>query len=174
MTESTPDTLKWSRRILRVLIKLNLFVGVLILLLFVTSIVDKGLVIEALNVRPSGNRFTLFMGMQSLMILGLLSVPLSHVVLTRLLAIVETVGIGDPFVSDNAARLETMAWAVLVMELLHFVVGGIVAVLKAQDEHLDINWSFSFTRLLVVLLLFVLARVFQQGARMREDLQGTV
>jgi hypothetical protein len=30
------------------------------------------------------------------------------------------------------------------------------------------------TRWLAVLLLFVLARVFEQGTRMREDLAGTV
>jgi hypothetical protein len=36
------------------------------------------------------------------------------------------------------------------------------------------NWTFSVTRWIAVLLLFVLARVFEQGARMREDLEGTV
>jgi hypothetical protein len=39
---------------------------------------------------------------------------------------------------------------------------------------LNISWGFSLTRWLAVLLLFVLARVFEQGARMREELEGTV
>jgi hypothetical protein len=34
--------------------------------------------------------------------------------------------------------------------------------------------KFNFTRWLGVLLLFVLARVFEQGARMRDELEGTV
>ena len=38
----------------------------------------------------------------------------------------------------------------------------------------DIDWKFSPTRWVAVLLLFVLARVFEQGARMREELEGTV
>jgi hypothetical protein len=38
----------------------------------------------------------------------------------------------------------------------------------------DIDWSFSPTRWVAVLLLFVLARVFEQGAQMREELEGTV
>ena len=41
-------------------------------------------------------------------------------------------------------------------------------------QQLDINWSFSFTPWLAVLLLFVLAQVFDRGARMRADLEGTV
>ena len=41
-------------------------------------------------------------------------------------------------------------------------------------DPLDIDLKFNFTRWLVVLFLFVLARVFEQGARMREDLEGTV
>lgn len=39
---------------------------------------------------------------------------------------------------------------------------------------IDIDWTFSFTPWIAVLLLFVLARVFAHGARMREDLEGTV
>ena len=39
---------------------------------------------------------------------------------------------------------------------------------------LDLDWNFSLTRWLAVLLLFVLSRVFEQGARMRDDLEGTV
>jgi hypothetical protein len=36
------------------------------------------------------------------------------------------------------------------------------------------DWSFSVTPWLAVLLLFVLAQVFGDGARMRDDLTGTV
>ena len=36
------------------------------------------------------------------------------------------------------------------------------------------DWSFSLTPWLAVVLLFVLARVFDEGTRMRDDLEGTV
>jgi hypothetical protein len=36
------------------------------------------------------------------------------------------------------------------------------------------GWSFNITGWIAVLLLFVLARVFEQGAAMREDIEGTV
>jgi hypothetical protein len=39
---------------------------------------------------------------------------------------------------------------------------------------LELDWSFSFAPWLAVLLLFVLARVFEHGAWMRSELEGTV
>jgi len=45
---------------------------------------------------------------------------------------------------------------------------------STASQPLAIHWSFSLTRWLVVLLLFVLARVFDQGTRMREELEATV
>jgi hypothetical protein len=106
-------------------------------------------------------------------VIGIGSVPFTHVVLTRLLAIVETVRLGDPFVADNAARLKTMAWAVLGLELLHLAVGALV-VGPLANSRLHLDWSFSVIPWLAVLLLFVLAQVFDDGAHMREDLKGTV
>ena len=39
---------------------------------------------------------------------------------------------------------------------------------------LEIDFNFSVAPWLAVLLLFVLARVFAEGTRMRSDLDGTV
>jgi hypothetical protein len=54
------------------------------------------------------------------------------------------------------------------------VIGVIAARTRSAVQELDINWSFSITPWLAVLLLFVLARVFEHGARMRAELEGTV
>jgi hypothetical protein len=112
--------------------------------------------------------------MRLVMVLGIAAVPVAHVVLTRLLAIVGTVADGDPFVTENAARLKKIAWALLGLELLHLAVGAVVAGASTREAPLDLGWNFSVTRWLAVLLLFVLARVFEQGSLMREDLAGTV
>ena len=98
---------------------------------------------------------------------------LVQVALKRLLAIVETVSAGDPFVLLNAERLKTIAWSILGLEVLHLGV-GIIARGMSRIHPLDIEWQFNLTRWLVVLLLFVLARVFEQGARMRDELEGMV
>jgi Protein of unknown function (DUF2975) len=112
--------------------------------------------------------------MRLVMVIGIASAPLTHLLLTRLLAIIETVRDGDPFVAGNAARLQTTAWALLGLELLHLAVGAVAAAVSSASEPLDLNWSFSIAGWLAVLLLFVLARVFDHGTRMRDDLEGTV
>ena len=125
---------------------------------------------RALGVRAVEFNSALFIGMRLIMVLGICAVPIKHFVLTRLLTIVETVRIGDPFVTENAARLQAIAWAILALELVHFAVGGIAAGVSSAAVPLNISWGFSVTRWLAVLMLFVLARVFEQGARMREEL----
>lgn len=174
MTRTYPDALTMTRRILRALIAFNLLMGFLILILLVASLVAKAPVMRALGVRPIDGAASLILGMRLIMVLGLGGVPPTHFVLTRLLAIVETVSLSDPFVAENAARLQRIAWAVLGLELMHLAVGAVAAGASSQAQPLDLEWSFSLTRWLAVLLLFVLARVFEHGARMRADLEGTV
>ena len=169
MSRPFASALSLSHAVLRALIVLNLLFGLAILALLVASLVAEGPVMAALGARPS-----LYFGMRLLTVIGILSVPLAHVVLTRLKAIVETVRAGDPFVAANAARLQRIAWALLGLELLHLAAGGIAAAVSSPAAPLDIDWSFSVTGWLAVLLLFVLARVFETGARMRQDLEGTV
>jgi hypothetical protein len=174
MSQPYPRSLIVSRAVLKGLIALNLLMGFLILVLLIASLVAEGRVFGALGVRPAGDSSLLIMGMRAIMVIGIAGVPLAHIVLTRLLAIVDTVRVGDPFVTTNAARLQTIAWSVLGLELLHLTVGAVAAGVSSKAHPLDIDWNFSFTPWLAVLLLFVLARVFDHGARMRADLEGTV
>jgi len=169
MPHSYPDTLALSRRVLRVLIILNLLMGAFILALLVASLVSEGPVMRALGAGTAPGNSRLFVGMRLIMVIGLCAVPLVHFVLTRLLAIVDTVTVGNPFVVANAERLKRIAWAVLGLEL-----SAVAAGVSTTATPLHISWGFSLTRWLAVLMLFVLARVFEQGARMREDLEGTV
>src|SRR6266403_1064422 len=126
MTKSYPDTLTTSRRVLRVLTKLNLLMGALILALLIASLIAESWVMRALGARPAPGNSMLFLGMRLIMVIGICSVPIAHVVLTRLLAIVETVKVGNAFVMANAVRLKTIAWAILGLEMLHLTVGAIV------------------------------------------------
>jgi len=173
MFQSAPDALPLTRRVLQVLIVLNFIVGASILVLLVATLVEPRLM-EALGARPSPGNSARVMGMRMIMGLGIAGVPLVHAVLTRLQAMVDTVRRGDAFVAENALRLSSIAWCVLGMELLHLAVGGVAAAASSPSAPLDLDWCFSFTPWVAVLLLFVLARVFDQGARMREELEGTV
>ena len=172
MPANPPHTLELTRKVLRGLRALNIVYAAAILLLLIASLAAPEFVFRALGVREGEDR--LIAGARTLMVIGVAGAAIAHRILTQLLAIVDTVRDGDPFVARNAARLRTIAWWVLGLELLHLVVGGIASFASAGGQPLDIDWSFSFTPWIAVLLLFVLARVFEQGARMREDLEGTV
>jgi hypothetical protein len=148
--------------------------GALIMALLIASLIAEGPVMRALGVPPAVSSSMLLLGMRLIMVIGICGVPVVHFVLTRLLMIVETVSTGNPFVAANAARLQAIAWALLALELMHFAVGAVAAGVSSAAMPLNIGWGFSLTRWLAVLLLFVLARVFEQGAHMREELEGTV
>jgi hypothetical protein len=108
---------------------------------------------------------------------GLLSLGVYFLILLR--RIVRSVGEGDPFVPVNAVRLARMGWTVLAGELLSIPVGAAVvwiANMVEDRDHVSAGDDFgpSGTGLLLVLVLFILARVFRQGAAMRDELEGTV
>jgi hypothetical protein len=168
------SALRVSRRVLRVLVVVNLVYGLAILALLVASLVAEDAVMGALGVSPAADREAMVRGMRLVAFVGILAVPLTHVILKRLLSIVETVRAGDPFIIENARRLQTIASTLLGIQLLHLVIGLIAARTRSEVQQLDIDWSFSITPWIAVLLLFVLARVFEHGARMRADLEGTV
>ena len=106
--------------------------------------------------------------------LGIPVILLDYVVLKRLLAIVETVRTGDPFVAANAYRLQAIAWALLALQLLSVVIGAIAKAVSTPAHPVHLDAGFSINGWLAVLLTFLLARVFAEGALMREDLEGTV
>jgi hypothetical protein len=168
------NALSLSRKVLRALIALNLVAGALIFALFVTSLVAASWLTTALGGRLSDGSPALVLGMRAILLIGVAGVPLTHVVLSRLLAIVETVRAGDPFVAANAARLQRIAWSVLGLALLHVAVASIATSVSTPSFPIDIKWRFDLARWVTVLLLFVLARVFELGTRMRDDLDGTV
>jgi len=171
---STAPILPVARRLLTALLCVNWLYGLGILGLLLASLVVPGTLFRALGVRPAAGRETLELGMRLVMVIGIAAVPMAYVVLSRLRAIVDTVREGDPFVAANARRLQTIAWAYLGLELLHIAVGIVSASSGSSAQPLDVHWCFSVTPWVAVLLLFVLARVFDHGARMRADLEGTV
>jgi hypothetical protein len=167
-----PAALTATERVLKVLTVLNVVYGVGILALLIASVIAPGFLVAALVKRPAGG--AAIGGMRLMMVVGLAAVPIAHVILGKLRAMVLTVRSGDPFVSENAQRLSAIAYALLVLELLHMVVGAIAKSRAFADLGIHIDWTFSFTPWVAVLLLFVLARVFEHGTRMRADLEGTV
>ena len=158
---------------LRILIVVNWLGGAAILAVLVVM-PNEQWIMAAFKLSPSPEAVRLVMGLRAIAVLGLAAIPLNHVVLKRLLAIVETVRGGDPFVAANAYRLQAIAWVLLALNLLSIVIGAIAETVSTPAHPLHINAGFSINGWLAVILMFVLARVFAEGALMREDMKGTV
>jgi hypothetical protein len=129
---------------------------------------------SAFKLSPSPEAERLVMGLRAIAVLGLAAIPLNHAVLKRLLAIVETVRAGDPFVAANAQRLQAIGWTLLALQLLSIVIGAIAKTVSTPAHPVHLDAGFSITGWLAVLLTFLLARVFAEGTLMRDDLEGTV
>ena len=87
---------------------------------------------------------------------------------------VQTVRAGDPFIANNAYRLQAIAWFLLGQQLLSVIIGLIGKSVSTPAHPLHLDAGFSPGGWLAVILTFVLARVFAEGALMRDDLVGTV
>src|SRR3989475_12697490 len=170
---SSPAALPIAYGMLRILIVVNWLGGAAILALLVVM-PNEQWIMSAFKLSPSPEAERLVMGLRAIAVLGLAAIPLHYVVLKRLLAIVETVRAGDPFVAANASRLQAIAWALLALQLLSLVIGAIAETRSAPAHPLNVDAGFSINGWLAVLLTFLLARVFAEGTRMREDLDGTV
>jgi Protein of unknown function (DUF2975) len=158
---------------LRILIVLNWVAGIAIFALLVVM-PNRQWIMGAFHIAPSPDADRLIMGLRAIAVIGLAGIPLNNVVLKRLLAIVETVRVGNPFVVTNASRLQVIARALLGLQLLSLVIGAIAKTVSSPAHPLHLDAGFSIPGWLAVLLTFVLARVFAEGAHMREDLEGTV
>ena len=170
---ASSTTLPTAHVVLRILIVLNWLSGVAIAALLV-AMPNRQWIMSAFHLSPSPDADGLIMALRAIAALGLVGIPLNFIVLKRLLAIVETVRAGDPFVAANAVRLQAIAWTLLALQLLSVVVGAIAKSVSTPAHPLHLQAGFSISGWLAVLLTFLLARVFAEGSLMREDLQGTV
>ena len=159
--------------VLRILTVVNWLGGVGILALLVISQHEQW-IIKAFKLATSPDAHRVVMGLQAIAILGLLSIPLNYLILKRLLAMVATVRQGDPFVPTNAQRLRAIAWTLLTLQILAIIVGTIGKFISTAAHPINLHAGFSINGALAVLLIFLLARVFEEGTLMREDLEGTV
>jgi hypothetical protein len=170
---SSSAALPIAHVVLRILIVVNWLSGAAIVTLLV-AMPTRQWIMSALDLSPSPEAERLILGLHAIAVIGLAAIPLNDVVLRRLLAIVETVRAGDPFVAANADRLQSIAWALLALQLLGLVIGAIADNVSTSAHPLHLDAGFSINGWLTVLLTFLLAREFTEGTQMREDLEGTV
>jgi hypothetical protein len=170
MTRYATRSVSIARRVIGVLTILNCLYAVGLAALLYAMFLGPSPV-EALGFHRKPGLPQMIPAIRAIIAIGLVGAAIVHTVLRRLLAIVDTVLGGDPFVLANAGRLSAIAWSVMALELLRSVVAVIATSMMDWPGFVD---GFSIASWFAVLLLFVLSSVFAQGARMRDDLEGTV
>jgi hypothetical protein len=174
MNRTSAKALAIARPIILGLTVLNVIYGAGIAVLLASSIVRPDWPWAPLGIDVHTASPSLPLGLRSIMVIGLVAISIVHLILRRLRAIVDTVRGGDPFNVANTRRLHAIAWFVLAIEGLRLMVSAIAHAVTTPGHPMTMGDGFSFAPWLAVLLLFVLAGVFAQGARMRDDLDGTV
>jgi hypothetical protein len=170
MNSTSARALSVARPVIQGLTVLNILYAVCLAVLLGWSFLMPGWPERALGFDITSKYPMVPLGLRAIVVIGIAGAAIVHTILRRLLAIVDTVRGGDPFILENARRLDMIAWSVLALEVLRLIVAAIAAAVWEPDR-VD---GFSIASWFAVLLLFVLSGVFAQGARMRADLEGTV
>ncbi len=112
------------------------------------------------------------------MLIGAGLLMLAHRFFGELRGIINSVGEGDPFRPENAGRLSRMGWLSVAAQLLILIIAAVALWFAPYadkvDGHIKVDGGLDGGSILLTLILFILARVFREGARMREELEGTV
>lgn len=93
-------------------------------------------------------------------------------ILSRLRRVFATLTAGDPFQPDNIPRLRLIGFVLAGMELARYALNTMLLAI-APDMSWEIN-GFNITVWFSVLVVFVLAEVFREGARLRREAELTI
>ena len=94
-------------------------------------------------------------------------------IIERVRRIFHTLTIGDPFQPGNVARLRSIGFALAGLELINYGV-NLVSSWAFRDQFKSVKFPFNPTAWFAVLVVFVLAEVFREGARLRAEAELTI
>ncbi|HRD47637.1 MAG TPA: DUF2975 domain-containing protein [Caulobacter sp.] len=105
-------------------------------------------------------------------IYGALYIGALIAILSRLRKVFATLTAGDPFQPDNIPRLRLIGFVLAGMELARYALNTLLlAIAPGMSWELD---GFNITVWFSVLVVFVLAEVFREGARLRREAELTI
>ena len=91
----------------------------------------------------------------------------------RLRRIFATLTAGDPFEPSNVVRLRSIGFALAGLELVNYVT-NLASGWVFPDQLKSAHFPFNPTAWFAVLVVFVLAEVFREGARLRAEAELTI
>lgn len=95
-------------------------------------------------------------------------------VCAQLRKILSTLADGDPFVPENAPRLTHIAIAIGLVEIIRIASVLILASTVDLGEGYKANININMAVWGAVIVLFILAQVFKEGTRLREEEKMTI
>ena len=94
------------------------------------------------------------------------------VVFNRLRRVFATLTLGDPFHPDNVTRLRVIGLALIGLEAMGYLLH--MALAFAFPGRVSATVTLNLTAWFAILVVFVLAEVFREGARLRQDAELTI
>lgn len=164
-----------TRWILRGLNWMNWGLGIpaVLFLLFIGFATPNPFIQALTNARPGTDAAVMIVWLRWITIIIAPIIPLAHIILAKLIAMIDSVPDGTALSVVNAERLRQIAWALIGINLLDLLFGAVTTWAEANMGE-PMGWTLALTGWLAALMLFILARVFRDGATMREELEGTV
>lgn len=123
---------------------------------------------------PTLDAAVLFPKIYVIFALGILLLGLTWTIMRNLLAIIASVENRNPFVIANAIRLKAIGWLMVAVQIIGIPLGLVAREAADLFGENNVDLDISLNAILAILLVFVLAGIFERGAEMREELEGTV
>jgi hypothetical protein len=114
---------------------------------------------------PRGAALILLFG---LFVLGLLAI------VGRLRKIFITLIAGQPFQAENSRRLRVIGLILAALEASRYIIWAVFSASAPEGSPFRDIPDFNFVALFGIGVMFVLAAIFDEGARMRKDLELTI
>jgi Protein of unknown function (DUF2975) len=92
----------------------------------------------------------------------------------KLLSIINSVEQGNPFITANAIRLRAIGWIMVGIQIIGLPLAAAAGNVADMFGENDVGFDLPINGILAILLVFILAGIFERGAEMREELEGTV
>lgn len=106
---------------------------------------------------------------------GMICVALVACMFLLTARIIDTASSGDPFVTENADRLNRIACLLLAAQLAGLLFDVAMNFFPEKlASNVSVGFDVSASGILAALLIFVLAQIFRRGSEMRAELEGTV
>lgn len=168
---SLASILAMGLHVTRIILSISL-IGIVLMLLIIPFIPSLAVVLSSfgdLEVANEGDERLVELSVYLSVAHAFATTAVMLFVVNRLLEILKTLRLGSPFVKENADRFRAVGYALLIGEGAKFAFGFLSMVFRV-----DIEINSSFISWLAVIAVFVLAEVFHEGARMKEEQDLTV